>query len=69
MREFYRDFRVPEVEKLAKAAARAHGYADDAVVPETGYDNSRAVPAWWKFQSDALTYIAMRNADLGDSEK
>lgn len=63
MPQFYRDLGMPEVERLAKAAARARGMQDDTMVPETGYANSEMIPGWWKYQDAALNYIAMRDAD------
>lgn len=62
--EFYRDYGMPEVERLAKAIAAKHGCGPDTLVPEAGYANSRSIPAWWKFQEFALNYIAIRDAGL-----
>lgn len=61
--EFYSDWKMPEVERLARAVAKRHGHAPDTLVRETGYLNSRMIPSWWKFQEIALAYIAMRDAD------
>lgn len=60
---FYRDYKIPEVERLARAIAAKRGWRPDDLVPESGYANSDSIPAWWKFQDDALNYIAMRDAD------
>lgn len=63
MNDVYRDFGMPPVERLARAIAKKRGYGSDDLVPETGYSNARAVPAWWKFQDAALDYLAMREAE------
>lgn len=60
---YYHDFGVPEIERLARAIASYQGLDPDSMVPETGYDDAALMPLWWRYQTDAMKYIAMRDAD------
>jgi len=53
---------MPEVERLARAIAEKHGDNPDAMVPETGYHDAELMPLWWRYQGDAMKFIAMRDA-------
>jgi hypothetical protein len=56
---FYRDYGDPEVERLARAIVAKRGFDPDQRVEDNGYKNSAYIPAWWKYQDEALAFIAM----------
>jgi hypothetical protein len=60
---YYHDFGIPEVERLARAIAIYQGQDPDRMVHETGYADAALMPLWWRYQADAMKYIAMRDAD------
>lgn len=62
MAQYYRDYKLPEVERLARAVAIYQGRDPDSLVPETGYSDAHLMPLWWRYQEDALKFIAMRDA-------
>lgn len=64
---FYRDYGIAEVERLARAICFYQGRNPDSMVAETGYRDSAMMPLWWRYQEDALKYIAMREADRQSS--
>jgi len=61
MARFYRDFGIPEVERLARACSEARGVDPDKPTQETGYDES-TIPHWWFYQDQALSFLAMMGA-------
>jgi hypothetical protein len=61
MARFYRDFGIPEVERLARACSEARGIDPDKPTQETGYDES-TIPHWWFYQDHALSFLAMMEA-------
>lgn len=62
--EFYRDFGRPDVERLSRAVCIEQNLNPDDLVAETGYSASSLVPRWWKYQFDALKFIAMTKASF-----
>lgn len=60
---YHKDYGDPEIKLLARAICKKFGLNPDLLEPETGYPDSALMPAWWRYQDDALKYIAMRDAD------
>jgi hypothetical protein len=56
---FYSDLGRADVENLARAICIEFGSDPDMLVPETGYESASAIPLWWKYQGDAIKFIAM----------
>jgi hypothetical protein len=63
MIKFGRDYGRPDVEKLARAICKERGFPPDTLVRDNGYADSAMVPMWWRFQDDAINFIAMKKAD------
>lgn len=55
--QFYTDWHNPQIERISKAIARAYGFHENTLVPESGYSGARIIPAWWKYQDDALKFV------------
>lgn len=60
---YYWDFGRPDVERLARAICVEMERDPAGMVPETGCDDAALIPLWWKYQSDALKFIAMTKAN------
>jgi hypothetical protein len=52
--KFYRDYKRPEVEEIARKICGERGDDPDKLVAETGYSNARKIPLWWMYQDDAM---------------
>jgi hypothetical protein len=59
---FYWDFERADVERLARAICAEMRCDPDGMVPESGHDDAALIPLWWKYQSDALKFLAMTKA-------
>lgn len=64
MSDFYMDFERPDVKKLARAICIEQNLDPDGMVPDSGFPNAAAIPLWWKYQFDALKFIAMTKASV-----
>jgi hypothetical protein len=60
--QYYRDFNRPDVELLARAICVEQNLDPDGLVKETGSENAALMPLWWRYQFDALKFIAMTKA-------
>jgi len=56
---FYKNLGDPDIERLARAIVRKRGYDPELLINETGYPDSPKIPIWWKYQDDALAFLAM----------
>lgn len=63
--QFYRDFARRDVMHLARAICVEMQEDPDEMVPETGYPNAGLIPRWWRYQFDALKFIALTKAATG----
>jgi hypothetical protein len=59
MSEFYRDYEHPIIARLARKAVEYRQQDPFEMVPETGRAGAELIPAWWKYQGAAATFIAM----------
>lgn len=57
--QIYFNYEDPQVERLARAIVVKRGYDPDELVQDSGYPDSVKIPAWWKYQDYALSFIAM----------
>jgi hypothetical protein len=60
--QFNHDFGRADVEKLARSICEEYGADPDKMIPDSGYSDAVLVPRWWKFQDDAIKFIAMMRA-------
>lgn len=59
---FYRDLGRADVAHLAQQICRDHGEDPFKQVQESGYSTDVTVPLWWKYQSDAVNFLACQKA-------